>query len=67
VKHLGGISEDDISSLEIPTGVPLVFDLDAELQPVQSRYLGDAGDAHPPTGFEAEPDDPGDVPAQAAG
>ncbi|HEV2767260.1 MAG TPA: 2,3-diphosphoglycerate-dependent phosphoglycerate mutase [Acidimicrobiales bacterium] len=62
VKHLGHISDDDISSLEIPTGVPLVFELDDELQPVASRYLGAPADAASPTGFNAEPDDPGDEP-----
>ncbi|MDP8987136.1 MAG: 2,3-diphosphoglycerate-dependent phosphoglycerate mutase [Actinomycetota bacterium] len=60
VKHLGHISDDDIPSLEIPTGVPLVFDLDGELQAVHSRYLGAPAEAESPKGFEAEPDDPGD-------
>jgi len=42
VKHLDGISDDEIASLNIPTGVPLVYDLDDDLIPVASRYLGDA-------------------------
>ncbi len=41
VKHLDGISEDDIVGLNIPTGVPLVYDLDESLQPLGHRYLGD--------------------------
>ena len=40
VKHLDGISDADIVSLEIPTGVPLVFELDERLRPVSSGYLG---------------------------
>lgn len=42
VKMLDGISEADIVELNIPTGVPRVYELDAALQPVASRYLGDA-------------------------
>ncbi|RKY19646.1 MAG: phosphoglyceromutase [Planctomycetota bacterium] len=41
VKHLDGISDDDIVGLNIPTGVPLVYELDDDLKPVSSRYLGD--------------------------
>jgi 2,3-bisphosphoglycerate-dependent phosphoglycerate mutase len=41
VKHLDGVSEDDIVGLNIPTGIPLVYELDAEMKPVSSRYLGD--------------------------
>ncbi|MET0479776.1 MAG: phosphoglyceromutase, partial [Mycetocola sp.] len=41
VKHLDGISDDEIASLNIPTGIPLVYRLDQELQPVEQRYLGD--------------------------
>ncbi|GAA1251577.1 phosphoglyceromutase [Prauserella halophila] len=33
VKHLDGVSEDDIAGLNIPTGIPLRYDLDAELEP----------------------------------
>jgi 2,3-bisphosphoglycerate-dependent phosphoglycerate mutase len=42
VKMLDGISDADIVELNIPTGVPLLYELDAQLQPVSSRYLGDA-------------------------
>ncbi|MCC5822513.1 MAG: 2,3-diphosphoglycerate-dependent phosphoglycerate mutase [Phycisphaerales bacterium] len=42
VKHLDGISDDDIVELNIPTGMPLVYELDADLRPISKRYLGDA-------------------------
>ncbi len=41
VKHLDGVTEDEIVSLNIPTGIPLVYELDRELRPIGSRYLGD--------------------------
>jgi 2,3-bisphosphoglycerate-dependent phosphoglycerate mutase len=41
VKHLDGVSEEDIVGLNIPTGIPLVYELDDDLQPIESRYLGD--------------------------
>ncbi|MDB4408311.1 2,3-diphosphoglycerate-dependent phosphoglycerate mutase [bacterium] len=41
VKYLDGITDDDIVSLNIPTGVPLVYELDADLKPIGSTYLGD--------------------------
>ena len=41
VKHLDGISEEDILKLNIPTGAPLVYELDADLKPIRSYYLGD--------------------------
>ena len=42
VKHLDGISDEDIPELNIPTGIPLVYTLDASFRKVDSRYLGDA-------------------------
>lgn len=41
VKHLDGIGEDEIVGLNIPTGIPLVYELDDDLRPVQKggRYL----------------------------
>jgi len=47
VKHLDGIADDDIAEVNIPTGIPLVYELDASLQPaadipLEDRYLGDA-------------------------
>jgi 2,3-bisphosphoglycerate-dependent phosphoglycerate mutase len=41
VKYLDNISDQDIVELNIPTGVPLVYELDEELIPVQHYYLGD--------------------------
>jgi 2,3-bisphosphoglycerate-dependent phosphoglycerate mutase len=41
VKHLDKMTDAEILELNIPTGVPLVYDLDAELNPVGKRYLGD--------------------------
>jgi 2,3-bisphosphoglycerate-dependent phosphoglycerate mutase len=41
VKMLDNVSERDIVELNIPTGVPLLYELDAKLNPVSSRYLGD--------------------------
>lgn len=41
VKHLKGISDEDIPGLEIPTGVPWVFELDDDLLPVTEGLLGD--------------------------
>jgi 2,3-bisphosphoglycerate-dependent phosphoglycerate mutase len=41
-KHLDGISDADIVGLNIPTGVPLVYELDAELRATRHEYLGDA-------------------------
>ncbi|MFZ7126338.1 MAG: 2,3-diphosphoglycerate-dependent phosphoglycerate mutase [Desulfobacterales bacterium] len=41
VKHLDGISNEDILSLNIPTGIPLVYELDDSLTPIRHYYLGD--------------------------
>ena len=41
VKYLDKISDEDILDLNIPTGAPLVYDLKADLHPIQSYYLGD--------------------------
>jgi 2,3-bisphosphoglycerate-dependent phosphoglycerate mutase len=42
VKHLDGIGDAEIVGLNIPTGVPLVYELDASLKPQKHYYLGDA-------------------------
>ena len=42
VKYLDGISDEDIVGLNIPNGIPLVYELDASLKPIRSYYLGDA-------------------------
>lgn len=41
VKYLDHVSEEDIVSLNIPTGVPLIYELDENLKPVRHYYLGD--------------------------
>jgi 2,3-bisphosphoglycerate-dependent phosphoglycerate mutase len=41
VKHLDGVSDDAIVELNIPTGVPLLYELDDELRPLRHEYLGD--------------------------
>jgi 2,3-bisphosphoglycerate-dependent phosphoglycerate mutase len=72
VKHLDRVPEAEITGLNIPTGFPLVYELDHRLRPVSSRYLGDpeviaaaiaevAGQAGPTPGTGADgrgPDDP---------
>ncbi len=42
VKYLDNISDEEIVELNIPTGVPLVYELDDELRPIKHYYLGDA-------------------------
>ncbi len=42
VKYLDDISEQAIVELNIPTGIPLVYELDANLKPIRHYYLGDA-------------------------
>ncbi len=41
VKYLDNVSDSDIVSLNIPTGIPLVYELDHELKPIKHYYLGD--------------------------
>jgi len=45
VKYLDNISEAEIVGLNIPTGVPLVYELDDDLKPIRSYYLGDPEEA----------------------
>ncbi|MBP8271517.1 MAG: 2,3-diphosphoglycerate-dependent phosphoglycerate mutase [Sphaerotilus sp.] len=42
VKYLDNIGDDAIVGLNIPNGIPLVYELDADLKPIRSYYLGDA-------------------------
>jgi 2,3-bisphosphoglycerate-dependent phosphoglycerate mutase len=42
IKHLDNVSEEDIVNLNIPTGQPLVYELDADLRPIKHYYLGNA-------------------------
>lgn len=41
VKMLDNVSDEDITQFNIPTGVPLAYELDDDLQPISSRFLGD--------------------------
>ncbi|OGU02950.1 MAG: phosphoglyceromutase [Gemmatimonadetes bacterium GWC2_71_10] len=41
VKHLDGVGDQEIVGLNIPTGIPLVYELDERLQPIRHFYLGD--------------------------
>jgi len=45
VKYLDNISDADIVELNIPTGIPLVYELDGNMKPVRRYYLGDAEEA----------------------
>ncbi len=42
VKYLDNVPDDEIVGLNIPTGIPLVYELDENLKPIQHYYLGDA-------------------------
>jgi 2,3-bisphosphoglycerate-dependent phosphoglycerate mutase len=42
VKYLDGVSDEAIVDLNIPTGIPLVYELDGSLKPIRNYYLGDA-------------------------
>ena len=41
VKYLDNIPEEEIVNLNIPTGIPLVYELDDDLKPIKHYYLGD--------------------------
>ena len=41
MKYLDNISEEKIVSLNIPTGIPLIYELEDDLKPIKSYYLGD--------------------------
>ena len=45
VKYLDGVSDPEIVGVNIPNGIPLVYELDAALQPIRHYYLGDAAQA----------------------
>lgn len=44
VKHLDGLTKDEVVELNIPTGVPRVYELDADFKPTSWRFLGDQAD-----------------------
>ena len=41
IKYLDGVSEEEIIGMNVPTGMPLVYELDADLKPISRQYLGD--------------------------
>ena len=41
IKYLDDVSEDEIVEMNVPTGIPLVYELDGDLRPIEHRYLGD--------------------------
>jgi len=45
VKHLDNLTDEQVASLNIPTGIPLVYELDAKLRPTKKYYLGGAAKA----------------------
>ncbi|MCX7663174.1 MAG: 2,3-diphosphoglycerate-dependent phosphoglycerate mutase, partial [Tepidimonas fonticaldi] len=45
IKHLDGISDTDIVGLNIPNGIPLVYEFDDDMKPLRRYYLGDAAAA----------------------
>jgi 2,3-bisphosphoglycerate-dependent phosphoglycerate mutase len=42
VKYIDNVSDEDIVALNIPTGIPLAYELDKELRPIKHYYLGDS-------------------------
>lgn len=48
VKHLDGVSDKELVELNIPTGIPFVYEPDAQLKPIRHYYLGDDAQAHKP-------------------
>ena len=41
VKYLDALSEEEVVNLDIPTGIPLIYELDDQLKPIKHYYLGD--------------------------
>ena len=41
IKYLDGVTDEDILGMNVPTGMPLVYELDEELKPIKRQYLGD--------------------------
>jgi len=55
VKHLDGISDQEIAERNIPTGIPLVYELDKELRPAKSFYLGEPEPTPHSSGVQSAP------------
>lgn len=53
VKYLDDVTDEDITGLNIPTGIPLVYELDDNLRPVSRRYLGDPAKSEAATSTNA--------------
>jgi 2,3-bisphosphoglycerate-dependent phosphoglycerate mutase len=56
VKHLDGISDEAIVKENIPTGIPLVYELDDRLKPLKRYYLGDPAEVAKRTAAAASPE-----------
>jgi 2,3-bisphosphoglycerate-dependent phosphoglycerate mutase len=41
IKYIDGVSEEEIIGMNVPTGMPLVYELDEDLKPLNRQYLGD--------------------------
>jgi 2,3-bisphosphoglycerate-dependent phosphoglycerate mutase len=41
IKYLDGVTDEDILGMNVPTGMPLVYELDDDLKPISRQYLGD--------------------------
>jgi 2,3-bisphosphoglycerate-dependent phosphoglycerate mutase len=41
IKYLDGVTDEDILGMNVPTGMPLVYELDENLKPISRQYLGD--------------------------
>ena len=41
IKHLSNVSDEEIVKLNVPTGIPMVYELDDDLKPIRNYYLGD--------------------------
>ena len=55
VKYLDGVSEEEIVGLNIPTGIPLVYELEDDLRPIRHFYLGRPGSGAQGGGGRREP------------
>ncbi|MBT3539980.1 MAG: 2,3-diphosphoglycerate-dependent phosphoglycerate mutase, partial [Opitutae bacterium] len=41
IKYLDGVTDEDILGMNVPPGMPLVYELDEDLKPISRQYLGD--------------------------
>lgn len=66
VKFLDSISDEEISGLDIPTGVPLVYELDEDMKPIRHYYLGDQA-YHQSQGTGSQRSGQGDISRRSCG